>query len=497
MSTTARPRRPRPSLAALRSAPSTLRALTAIVRNPLTALPPAIYREPFVVSRLAGTPRIYLADPVLIHEALVQNADALDKGEEVRRALGPALGRGLLTADGAHWKWQRQSVAGAFRHDRLLALQPAMIDAARRTGERLRAERTGTVDIGHEMMRTTFDIIVQTMMSGGAGIDVERVERGISDYLAPSGWMFAFGILGAPDWMPYPGRGKAAAAVAFLRSSLSTVIAGRRRSGDPRQDLLALLLAAADPETGRTMDDEEIVDNLMTFITAGHETTALGLAWTFHLLAKHPGVEAKVLAEIAAVTQGRPVEADHIARLAYTRQVFSEALRLYPPAPIITRTALRDLTLGGRAIAAGTVLYVPIHAVHHHAALWADPERFDPDRFGPEAAKARHRYAYMPFGAGPRVCIGNAFALMEAVAVLAVLLPAFRLADRGGATPEPIMKVTLRPRRRLAMTVEPRGADRTAAADASLRHGAERRPAGRDLERPDAPPRSKQGPAPG
>ncbi|WP_062117864.1 cytochrome P450 [Aureimonas sp. AU40] len=440
----------------LREAGSTARALVAIVRDPLKALPPEVYSEPVVVSRLAGRDRVYLSDPVLIHEALVKNADALGKGEDVRRALGPALGQGLLTADGAHWKWQRQSVAGAFRHDKLLALQPAMIAAARRTSERWRAERAESVDISHEMMRTTFDIIVETMMSGGAGIDVARVERGITDYLAPSGWVFAFGILGAPDWMPYPGRGKAQAAVAFLRSSLASVITARRASGETRQDLVGMLLSAADPETGRTMSDEEMVDNLMTFITAGHETTALGLAWTFHLLAKHPAIEAKVLAEIAAVTGGAPVEAEHIAELAYTRQVFSEAMRLYPPAPIITRTALRDIVLGGRQIAEGTVLYVPIHAVHHHGALWDDPETFDPDRFAPDAAKARHRYAYMPFGAGPRVCIGNLFALMEAVAILAVLLPAHRLARRGASDPEAIMKVTLRPKRSLVMDLEAR-----------------------------------------
>ena len=217
-----------------------------------------------------------------------------------------------------------------------------------------------------------------------------------------------------------------------------------------------MLLAATDPETGRTMTDEEIVDNLMTFITAGHETTALGLAWTFHLLALHPAIEAKVLDEVGDVTQGQPIGSDHIAKLSYTRQVFSEAMRLYPPAPIITRTAIRDFVLGEHAIAKGTVVYIPIHAVHHHSALWDNPKAFDPDTFIPEASKARHRYAYMPFGAGPRVCIGNAFAVMEAVAVLAVLLPAFKVAAALVTPPQPIMRVTLRPKQSLLMTVKER-----------------------------------------
>jgi len=430
---------------------STLGALMAIVRNPLDALPPAIFTEPLVFTKTAGEIKVYLADPVLIHEALVKNADSLGKGDQVRRALGPALGEGLLTADGAHWKWQRQSVAGAFRHDKLLELQPSMIAAAERTRDRWLESGQDKFDIGHEMMRTTFDIIVDTMMSGGHGIDVGKVETGISDFLKPTGWTFALGLVHAPEWIPYPGRGRAKAAVAFLRSNLLSVIQERRKSPDDRQDLVNMLLSASDPATGRTMTDAEMVDNLMTFITAGHETTALGLAWTFDLLARHLDVERKVLAEIDEVTQGRQVTADDVSKLVYTGQVFSEAMRLYPPAPIITRTALNDFRLGEYLIPAGTVLIVPIYAVHHHAALWSEPEVFDPERFSPEQIKARHRYAYMPFGAGPRVCIGNAFAAMEAGVILTVLLQKVRLAAIEPQPPKPVMKVTLRPNKPLGM----------------------------------------------
>lgn len=431
---------------------STARALLALIRNPLEALPPAVFTEPLVFSKVAGRVSIYISDPALIHEALVKNADVLGKGDQVRRALGPALGSGLLTADGAHWKWQRQSVASAFRPSSLTALQPAMLDAARQTRDRLLGQQGGTVDIGHEMMKTTFDIIVETMMSGGHGIDVERVERSITDYLRPSGWTFALGVVGAPDWTPYPGRQRAMRAVEFLRSSLMSVLEERRRDPSDRQDLVSMLISATDPETGRMMTDVEIIDNLMTFITAGHETTALGLAWTFDLLARNPECEARVLAEIEEVTQGGEVRPEHIGELNYTKQVFSEAMRLYPPAPIITRTALKDFKLGDYLVPEGTVMFVPIYAVHHHAAIWNEPEKFDPDRFLTDATKARHRYAYMPFGAGPRVCIGNAFAVMEAVAVLAVILQKMRLRT-DGITPEPLMKVTLRPKTSLKMKV--------------------------------------------
>lgn len=435
---------------------ATARVALSLIRNPLKALPPEIFSEPAVFTRLGGVMRVHLADPALIHEALVKNAHLLGKGEDVRRALGPALGQGLLTADGDHWKWQRQSVAAAFRHDKLLELLPVMIDAARRTQERWHASPAGNIDIGHEMMRTTFDIIVETMMSGGHGIDIARVEQSITDYLKPTGWTFALAMLGAPEWLPHPGRRKARAAVDYLRSSLATVISERRQNPIERNDLVSMLLEAKDPETGRMMSDTEIIDNLLTFITAGHETTALGLAWTFHLLSQNSDVESKVIDEIETVTAGEPVAAEHIARLTYTRQVFSEAMRLYPPAPVVTRTALQDFRLSEHDIPAGTVLYVPIYAVHRHTTLWEEPDRFDPSRFEPEKVKTRHRYAYMPFGAGPRVCIGNAFAMMEAVAILAVLLQNDHLRNKSPANTEPLMRVTLRPENRLMMQVSSR-----------------------------------------
>ncbi len=427
--------------------------LLSLIRNPLDALPPEIFTEPMVFTRVGGKLRIYLADPELIYQALVRNSDALGKGEDVRRVLGPALGKGILTSDGAHWKWQRQSVAGAFRHEKLLELQPAMIAAAGRRRDLWLANRSSPIDLCQEMMRTTFDIIVDTMMSGGDGIDVDKVERNITNYLKPTGWKFALGLLGLPDWMPHPGKEKARSAVAFLRTTLGAVIAERRRSGAERNDLVSMLLDAADPETGRMMTDEEVIDNLMTFITAGHETTALGLAWTFHLLAGHPDFQARLFDEITTVTGGGPLTAEHLGKLTYTRQVFSEAMRLYPPAPIVSRAVTSEFTIGTHMIPAGTIIYVPIYAVHHHADLWEDPQVFDPDRFEPEVARNRHRYAFMPFGAGPRVCIGNGFAMMEAVAILAVLLQKFRVTGSSEPSPKPIMKVTLRPMHPLSINL--------------------------------------------
>jgi len=432
--------------------------LIRVIRNPLDALPAAAFYAPLVHTEVLGRQRFHIMDPALIHEALVGNSEALAKGPELRRSLGSALGEGLLTANGAHWKWQRQSAAPIFRHERLLTYLPAMLTAAAATRDRWLALPPGAeIDIGHEMMHTTFDIIVETMLSGRGTIDIAKIERAVTHYLEATGWLFALSLLNAPDWVPYPGRARANAAGRFLRDSINRIAAARRSAGSRSGDLIDFLLSASDPETGRAMTDGEVTDNLVTFIAAGHETTALGLAWTFDLLSRHPHHAERALAEIETVTGGGALEPAHIGQLSYTRQVFQEAMRLYPPAPIIARVATRPFTLAGRPVPAGSMIYVPIYAIHRHSALWDRPEEFDPDRFAPEPSKARHRYAYMPFGGGPRVCIGSGFAMLEGVAILAALLRGVRLTSVADEPPKPRMRLTLRPGKPLMMRVEPRG----------------------------------------
>lgn len=432
-----------------------LSVIASLLRNPLQAMPREVYREKLVLAKTGGRTSLYVCDPPLIQEALTKQAALLSKGDLIRQVLGPAIGEGLLTADGAHWRWQRQAVASGFQHERLLGFLPAMIAAAQATRERWQAA-SAPLDIGHEMMRTTFDIIVETMLSGAQALDVGKVEQAISDYLEPTNFMFVCNLFGAPHWLPYPGRRKAKASVVYLRESLIRLVAQRRADDERPGDLLDMLLDTADPETGRAMGDAEIVDNLLTFVTAGHETTALGLAWTLHLLTEHREHEAAVLDEIAGVTGGGPLLPEHVAALPLTKAVFQEAMRLYPPAPVITRQVEAPFTLGGVSLKPGMVLYVPIQAVHRHEKLWERPEMFDPGRFAPDAARGRHRYAYLPFGAGPRICIGSAFATMEAVAILAVLLPALRLEPVFGKAPEPTLKITLRPKQPLRMSARPR-----------------------------------------
>ncbi|HEY1364436.1 MAG TPA: cytochrome P450 [Xanthobacteraceae bacterium] len=433
---------------------STFRLLRTVVDNPVKAWPAALYRERLYRSRVLGRDTLYVMEPELIRRVLVEGAEDFEKGEIARRALGPALGDAILTADGARWRWQRRAVASIFRHERILGFVPAMIASAARTLDRFRSyPAAAEIDIAREMMRTTFEIILSTIVAGRAGIDRDLMERSINQYLESTSWIVALGMVRAPRWVPYPGIRRTRRARDHLHRVLDGLIEEASRDRGEREDLLSLLMQATDPETGRSMDEMDVRYNLLTFITAGHETTAVALTWTFYLLSLHPHVEQRVRHEIAAVTGGAPLGPEHVEALAYTRQVIQESMRLYPPAALIVRAARRDLQLDGQEVRAGTTVYVPVYAVHRHEAYWHDPDAFDPGRFEPETAQARDRYTYLPFGAGPRVCIGQAFAQLEATAVLATIVSGCRLQLRPGYLPEPRLRVTLRPAAGMPMRI--------------------------------------------
>jgi cytochrome P450 len=429
------------------------RFLRTLVRNPLRTWPRPVYDEGLF--RTAGTrgDALFVMAPELIRQVLLEEADSFTKGVMNRRALGPALGDAILTADGARWRWQRRAAAPIFRHERIERLLPAMIAAAGRTRDDWLSLPAGTeIDVAHEMMRTTFAIILETTLPGVQNIDSDLIDRAIADNLEAVPWVVALALLGAPSWFPYPGVLKARRGRRKLREVLDSLLVEARRGG-ARDDLLSMLTGAHDPETGSTMSDTDLRDNLLTFITAGHETTAQALTWTFYLLSLYPGIEQQVRAEIARVTGGTALRPEHVDALAFTKQVILEAMRLYPPAALLSRQASRAVRIGGEEIAPGTLVYVPIYAVHRHRAYWDMPDSFDPSRFAPEAVKARDRYTYLPFGAGPRACIGMTFAQMEAAAVLAVLLPSLSLCLRPGYVPEPKLCVTLRPAKGMPMRV--------------------------------------------
>jgi cytochrome P450 len=436
---------------------STLRTLRKLVRNPMEAWPPSVYTEPLVITHMLGRRTAFVMDPALVQQVLVEASDDFIKAEPMRRALEPALGQGILTAEGARWRAQRRLTSPVFRPAHVDGFLPTMIKAARDMRDRWTAlpDNTG-LEVTHEMMRVTFDIILETMLSGRGTIDATKVEASMRHFLESTSWAVALSALRAPLWMPFPGKRRAYGGGMYLRRMVGARVAERRRTGERREDLLSLMLDSRDPETGEGLGDPEIVDNVLTFVAAGHETTAIALTWTLYLLAHHPDIERKILDEIAAVTSGSPLEPAQLGALQYLRQVILESMRLFPPVAMVVRQPIRRIALGDRRLDAGDNVFLPIHAIHHHASLWPDPEKFDPERFAPEAVKARHRWAYLPFGGGPRICIGMGFALLEAAAILGTILPTLRLSVDPAFRPTPRLRVTMRPAQGMPMRVRRR-----------------------------------------
>ncbi|QCK87270.1 cytochrome P450 [Phreatobacter aquaticus] len=430
------------------------RFLRTLIRNPLETWPRALFEERSMRLDFAGRPLLFVMDPAAVDDVLVGKADIFPKAPIVQRAIGAAVGtKSIFTAEGADWRWQRRASSPPFRHGTILGFVPAFAEAAEATARDLAGKGQGTVDIAEAMMKTTFDVIVETMLSGRGGFDIERFGTEITRYFDTIGWVAAYAVLGLPQWVPYPGRKGARAGNGFLRKEMARVVAERRAHPGEVPDLLDFMIAAKDPETGRAMTDAELADNLLTFVVAGHETTALALTWAIWLTANAPEVERKVLDEVASVAGDGPIEASHVEALVYCKQVIQEAMRLYPPAPLIPRISTEATTLGEDQIFANMPVYVPVYAIHRHKRLWDEPEAFAPERFRPDLARALHRGAYLPFGAGPRICIGAAFAQIEAVVIFATLMRAVRFTPIPDHRPMPTTRLTLRPEGGMPMTV--------------------------------------------
>ncbi len=430
-----------------------LQSWQASRQNLLTIIPEVTTRQPIVSGR-TGTPWHMLTDPAAIRHVLLEAVESYPKSRVTKNLLRPAIGESLFIAEGKHWRWQRRTAAPAFSHRNVTALTPVMTRAAERSANRIAQTGKRAVNLLDEMITATFDVISDVTFSGDTGFDRDAVHKAIDLYISDAGKVSLFDVLGLPDWLPRPGRNLAANGMGDMKAAADRVIDAREAEvGRDAPDLLDLLREGQDPKTGRRMTTEEIRDNLLTFIVAGHETTALTLAWSFYLCAFDPAIQDRARTEAQSVLQGRAATADDLLNLPYTRQIIDEALRLYPPAAIISRTALAPDMLCGTQINPGDTVIIPIYALHRSHLLWTDPDRFDPDRWA-HGAKP-DRYAYLPFGDGPRICIGASFALQEAVIILATLLGRFRFKSVKGVDPDPVMIITLRPEGGVWLEVEP------------------------------------------
>jgi cytochrome P450 len=430
--------------------------LPAMRRDPTAVFTSAALRYGEVAYLKIGSRRGFLiTNPADVRHVLQDNARNYHKSPLYHK-LRMSLGNGLLTSEDEFWLRQRRISQPAFHRQRIAQLASVMADAARDTAKAWQAlaRRSEPTDIGHEMMRLTRTVVLRALLGGDLGPYATNIDHAwtvINQHIGESFWSF-----GLMDMLPTSKRREFEAARTLLRAAVDYVISQRRRSPSQSVDLLSMLLAARDEETGEAMTDEQLRVEVTTFLLAGQETTSLALTWTWYLLSQHPWAQRRLEAEMDTVLGGRPPEYSDLANLSYTRMVIDEAMRLYPPAWGFSRQALADDQLGGFRLPRGWLAFVIPYVLHRLPAFWPDPERFDPERFLPERSADRPKFVYLPFGAGPRQCIGNHFALIEAQLIVATLAQRYRLHLVPGHPVTPWALITLRPRFGMPMTIERR-----------------------------------------
>lgn len=402
-----------------------------------------------------GPLRVYpLNHPEPIRQVLVDQAPKFHKPSLLKRGARRILGEGLLTSDGLLWKEQRKLIQPAFRHDRLAAAYGNVISAY---AERMvNSFEDGEVrGIGEDMGKLTLAIVVKSLfgeeLSSDAG-EIGELLLAVAD-AANDRLNSAFQL---PAWIPTRRNLRERRALARLDEIIRDLIRSRRQSAGQRDDLLSVLLSATDADTGKRMSDRQLRDEMMTLFLAGQETTAQALTWTWYLLARHPDVEAKLQEELRQVLAGHPPRATDLPKLPYTDMIVREAMRLFPPVPAVARQSIEDVTVGGWEIPKGSLVVVSTYALHRDRRFFPEPEQFNPERFAAGWEERISRFAYLPFGGGPRVCIGNGFAMMEARLVLATVAQRCKLLLESNAEIAPKQLVTLRPNHAVRMRIEKR-----------------------------------------
>ena len=421
--------------------------LRAMVRNPASAIPPAAYGEPVVFGEKTGKKVGFVCDPAIVEEILIRRPNEFPKSHVDERIFRPAFGNSLLVAHGDDWRWKRRLAAPYFVPAALARLVPGMVAPFERLTRTLSERNDGeTVDVSPAMTRATLEVITTTLFTSSDEIDMEAVSEAISDYLMPISWTIGLASIGAPEWLPHPGKAKIRSGRDRMRKVVGDVVSRRRHAGRQHQDICATLMEARDPETGKPLSDADLIDMLLTLVAAGHETSANALTWALYCLAAQPHHQDELREEIGDVAGDRPVDASDLPLLHRTEAFLKEVMRLFPPVPLIARQTTKTEIIGSHECAPGVTLFIPIYAIHRHRSIWDSPNIFDPSRFAPEKARQIPRTAYMPFGAGPRICIGNTFAMMEMVAAMATMARGISFRTSMATSSTPIHRITLRPK---------------------------------------------------
>lgn len=386
---------------------------------------------------------VLLSNPDAIHHVLVRHHARYKKSRSYD-GLRLVMGNGLVTSEGDFWKRQRKLSQPAFHHKRLARLAATMASLTSDLAEEWEAT-PGVVQLHDAMMRLTLRIVGHTLFSTELSADAGRLGPAITVALKRANEE-AETPLRLPLWVPTWSNLRFRRAMDLLDAAIARILSERRADPTDRGDLLSMLMSVQDEQTREQMTDQQLRDEVLTLFLAGHETTATLLSWTWKLLTQHPQWALAIRDEAHAVLGGRPPTLEDLGKLTVTERVIKESMRLHPPVWIMERTAIEDDEVEGFAVDRDTIVAACPWTLHRNPALWPDPLRFDPDRFTPERSADRHRYAYIPFGAGPRICIGNGFAMMEAKIILATLLQRFDITVQAPGEVQPDAGVTLRPK---------------------------------------------------
>ena len=421
------------------------------LRNTIYGWPEPAFDVFYRKRRILGFTVHIVSDPAAVERVLLGNKANYVRPGLVQRILSPLIGNGLLSAEGEDWRKQRRIVAPTFAPGAVAAMAPLM-DAAAVAEATSWPESAGRIDLAAAANRTTTAIIAATLFGGDARLTNPAAAQHIDTLMMAAGQARFSTMLGLQDFDPSPSMRRARQSRAWLRATLAGLVAERGPQGGPDDffgGLIRALHTQFPPEEAAAL----AVDNAITFYVAGHETTANALAWTLYCLAAQPALQEAARAEALAAESANPAE--RIERLPLLHRIFEEAMRLYPPAPRFDREALADDELAGVPIAKGDLVSIWSWVIHRHRKLWDDPDAFDDSRFTPDARARLHRFQYLPFGGGPRVCVGARFATMEALLILARWLTLRRFSLPPGWQPDPVGAVTLRPRGGMILRAEP------------------------------------------
>jgi cytochrome P450 len=441
-----------------------LATLRAMRDNPIAAATRAHFEQPIVVTNSVLGVVAIVSEPSVIRHVLVNNAENYRKDSLQQRMLDPAFKHSLLATAGEQWRKQRRIIAPHFSPRMVAQLADGVGASARALVERWNKRSDGDrIEVGAEMARVSIEALERTLFPDGVGCTPDELHAAVTLYFGNVARLDPLDVVEAPGWLPRLGLWRARPALALFKRAAGRVTAARQARlsrGEPEQptELLSVLEKAVDPASKEGLSREEIADNITTFASAGYETTAATLSWSLYLLSLDDEWRDRLEAEADRELPNGRLAAGAVERLAATRAVVEESLRLYPTVPAINRQALGPDRLGDAEIPAGARVVVAPWVVHRHRRLWQTPDHFDPARFLPDARESIDRFAYLPFGAGPRVCVGAGFAIQEATITLATIVRSFRLELAPGYEVWPQHRATLRPRGGLPMILRRRAA---------------------------------------